>query len=220
MAHPTRQPTAAKSGEFAGSCATTAFEPAGDNLGERLARLEAENRTLRQELDRMSVFRHLAYRDDLTGLYNRRHFTERLTQEWSRANRFNEPLTVLLLDVDKFKVINDGAGHAAGDHVLTFIARQMSRVCRKFDVACRLGGDEFAYILPSTNLEGARVVAERLLEAIATASDRPSLPEGLDISLSIGIADRLDASSAADLVKRADAAMYDRKRCSVPVAAA
>ncbi|MSP25375.1 MAG: GGDEF domain-containing protein [Myxococcales bacterium] len=191
-----------------------------DALRARLAHLESENRSLRQEIDRLAMFRRLAYRDDLTGLYNRRHFTERLTQEWSRASRFGEPLAVILIDVDKFKPINDAAGHEAGDHVLCFVARQMTLVCRSFDVPCRIGGDEFAYILPSSSTEGAEVLASRLIDALLSASERPSLPAGLDIQISVGIAERLDANSAADLVKRADAAMYTHKRSDKAICAA
>jgi len=174
--------------------------------------LEAAQRDLRQEVDRLTVFRQLAYKDDLTGLYNRRHFGERLAQEWSRSTRFDEPLTLLLLDLDGFKLINDLAGHATGDEVLRFVARHMAAECRRFDIPCRLGGDEFAYILPGTSAEGAHALVERLSVVLATAPDRPALPSQTAIGLSFGIAERHQASSSTAFVEKADAAMYEVKR--------
>jgi diguanylate cyclase (GGDEF)-like protein len=177
-----------------------------------IAELEATQRFLRREIDRLSIFRHLAFRDDLTGLYNRRHFEERLAQEWSRAVRFDVPLALVVIDLDGFKQVNDVAGHAAGDLVLAFVGRHMAEECRNFDIPCRLGGDEFAYVLPETCRVGARALADRLVVRVATASDRPVLPEGLTFGLSVGIATRDEAASASDLVARADAAMYVEKR--------
>ncbi|MBM4376635.1 MAG: GGDEF domain-containing protein [Deltaproteobacteria bacterium] len=174
--------------------------------------LEATCQALRQEVDRLSIFRHLAFRDDLTGLYNRRAFEARLVEEWSRAARFEADLTFVTIDLDGFKLVNDLAGHATGDLVLAFVARHMVAECRGFDVPCRLGGDEFAYLLPETNAAGAEALVRRVAERVATASDRPVLPEGVAFGLSFGVAERRGSSSPSDLVARADAAMYALKR--------
>ncbi len=154
------------------------------------------------------MYRHLAYRDDLTGLHNRRHFDERLIQEWSRSRRFNQPLSVVVIDLDDFKLVNDTKGHSMGDHVLSFVGKAMSRTCRDFDVPCRIGGDEFAFILPGTDLEGAEALMARVVETL----DSPLLRDGFKISFSYGIAERSDATSPYDLHDRADHAMYASKR--------
>lgn len=181
--------------------------------------LLAQNRALRQEIDRLSVYRQLAYRDDLTGLYNRRYFTERLAQEWSRACRYDAPLSLLLMDLDSFKQINDTAGHHGGDCVLVFVGRHMTAECRQYDIPCRIGGDELAYILPESDPEGARAIVERLGERLARAADRPVLPSGLQVRMSFGIAERSESKSPAELVSRADAAMYAHKRLRKSTAA-
>lgn len=183
-----------------------------DAVRAHIEALEASACDLRHEVDRLSIFRQLAYRDDLTTLYNRRHFDERLAQEWSRSNRFDEPLTLLLLDLDDFKMVNDLAGHAVGDESLRFVAHHLVAECRRFDVACRLGGDEFAVILPGTNTEGARALVERLSVVLLTSPDGPVLPSPLAIRVSSGIAERHEASSPQDFFEKADAAMYAIKR--------
>ncbi|MBM4374494.1 MAG: GGDEF domain-containing protein [Deltaproteobacteria bacterium] len=182
------------------------------DVGSYIAELEATQRLLRREIDRLSIFRHLAFRDDLTGLYNRRYFEERLAQEWSRATRFEVPLALVVIDLDGFKLVNDVAGHAAGDLVLAFVGRHMIEECRGFDIPCRLGGDEFAYLLPETDLVGARALAERLAARLDSATDRPALPAGVTFGLSFGAATRLEVVSPTQLVERADAEMYARKR--------
>lgn len=192
------------------SCESRARLPA--DVRARLEALESAESALRHEVDRLSIFQQLAYRDDLTGLYNRRHFDERLAQEWSRSNRFDEALTLLLIDLDGFKLVNDLAGHATGDEVLRFVAKHMLASCRRFDIACRLGGDEFAFILPGTTAVGARALIARISNELARATERPALPAGIGIGLSFGISERCEASSSSDLFERADAGMYVIKR--------
>lgn len=185
---------------------------AGADVRAYVEELEATCRFLRQEVDRLSIFRHLAFRDELTGLYNRRAFEARLVEEWSRALRFDAPLTLVVLDLDGFKAVNDTAGHAVGDEVLAFVGRHMVAECRGFDVPCRLGGDEFAYLLPETDAVGAEALVLRLASRVATGADRPALPDGIDFGISFGLAERHASTTAAELVARADAAMYARKR--------
>ncbi len=178
------------------------------NDEELIDLLQAENQALRQEIDRLSVYRHLAFRDDLTGLYNRRHFEERLGQEWSRSCRFDDALSIVVIDLDDFKAINDTMGHSMGDHVLSIVGKALRSNCREFDVPCRIGGDEFAFILPNTDAEGAQVVVDRVTEVLEASV----LPNGVKLSLSFGTAERVGAASPFDLRNRADLAMYANKR--------
>ena len=172
--------------------------------------LRRENKTLRQEITR---YQHLAYRDDVTGLANRRFFEERVAQELSRASRSGEALSILLIDMDDFKKINDAAGHATGDRVLAWVGSFLKHNARDFDVPCRIGGDEFAVILPCADRDGADAVVARLTLARATAADLPTLPSGLNVAFSIGVATYPDAGATLDqLMAAADEAMYADKR--------
>jgi len=151
-------------------------------------------------------------RDGLTGVFNRRYLEESLDYEFTRARRYGHPLSVLLLDLDHFKRINDTHGHLAGDEVLRQAARRIASAVRNVDVVGRYGGEEFLVILPETDCDGAHVVAERIRTLIAT---QPVVygETAIDISTSIGLA-TLEAHMAAytDLVERADTALYQAKR--------
>ena len=108
----------------------------------------------------------IADRDALTGLFSRRRFQEELEREVSRARRHGRPGALLLLDLDGFKQVNDTLGHAAGDELLTRIGEALRSILRDSDVLARIGGDEFALILPDTDVAAARVVGEKLIEAV------------------------------------------------------
>jgi len=191
-------------------------EPAADDVqaGRRVvARLRAENFALRQEIERLTIFRHLALRDELTGLHNRRSFEESLRREWSRTQRCLQPMAVLCIDLDEFKPINDSFGHAVGDGVLRWFAQQLVGACREVDVVCRMGGDEFAILLPSTDRDGARIMGQRLERLVEQATDAPRLPGGAAVRFSWGAASLDDgARSPTELLIRADEAMYRHKR--------
>jgi len=175
--------------------------------------LRAENARLHQKIDALSVYRRLAYRDELTGLYNRRLFSERLAQEWSCSARHATPLSLILIDLDNFKLINDRDGHKAGDQVLRHFARGMADVCRDIDVPCRIGGDEFAYVLPHTDTGGARTLMQRFSAAMLRAPSAPSSWGRAAVTWSWGIATAPGAArSAQDLFVHADRAMYADKR--------
>ncbi len=197
--------------DFDGSNIEALAEPA-EPQDELIDRMRREIEALRQEVDRLSLFRHLAYRDELTGLYNRRHFDERLVQEWSRASRCGTELALVIIDLDDFKEINDQAGHAVGDEVLAFFGDVLASSCREYDTPHRLGGDEFAYILPETDRRGAETLIGRVLDKLVFAPGRPQLPGGSTIRLSHGIAELHEARSSEELFALADAAMYARKR--------
>lgn len=171
---------------------------------------------LRAHLDALAQREHLrqlATTDTLTGIANRRHLLEVGTREFSRAKRYEHPLSVLMLDIDRFKAINDRWGHATGDRVIQELARLLQTVVRDLDVAGRLGGEEFVVILPETDLPGAQAIAERLRSAVEqseqvkTGSGKP-----LRFTASIGVAalDVADNSLEATL-ERADAALYQAK---------
>ena len=149
--------------------------------------------------------------DALTGLPNRRSLMETFGSECERARRYGQPLSVLFIDIDKFKPINDEYGHAAGDEALKLLARTMRSTMRTTDVVGRLAGDEFIALLPGSTREEAQIAAQRLREAIAQTT---LLHQGVSIKLqiSVGITEYEMNESAEDILERADHAMYEDKR--------
>jgi diguanylate cyclase (GGDEF)-like protein len=153
----------------------------------------------------------LATMDGLTLLFNRRHFDTLARVEWGRFQRYGRPLSLLVLDVDKFKSINDQFGHDAGDLVLKAIADDCGSMRRETDVVARFGGEEFVLLLPETNESAAVLVAERLRKKIEDHPDAFGL--GTQISVSIGVAGATLGMLSFDvLLKRADEALYEAKR--------
>lgn len=150
--------------------------------------------------------------DSLTGLYTRRHFDERAEEEFRRGVRFAQPLSVLMLDLDYFKRINDTWGHAKGDQALRIVARTLADQLRDIDIIGRYGGEEFAVLLPGTDASGAWEAAERLRMAVSqidlSAGDGAPIP----LTISIGVAAREGGDiSFPELLMRADAALYRAK---------
>ncbi len=158
-----------------------------------------------------SMLRDLAHHDPLTGASNRRYFFERANQEVARSKRSSTPLSVAELDIDFFKQINDQNGHAIGDEVLKSLCNASLDLLRETDIFARLGGEEFAVLLPDTNLEGARCLAERLRQAIADS--KLKLNSGiLSCTVSIGVAMLKPADTCIeDCLLRADSALYKAK---------
>lgn len=182
-----------------------------------IEQLQRENRLLREEIRRLAVYEELANSDALTGLFSRRYFEDRLHQELSRSSRSQSPLSVIVIDMDGFKNVNDTAGHLAGDAVLKWMGSFLKEHARHADIPCRIGGDEFALILPDTDRAGVQRLISRLDAALAQAEDLPSLPEGAEIAFSMGAATFPDeAPSADDLVACADTRMYTAKRARHP----
>jgi diguanylate cyclase (GGDEF)-like protein len=151
----------------------------------------------------------MASRDSLTGLFNRRHFNDILTQLFAEAARYGTELTCMMIDLDNFKRVNDSLGHQAGDQLLQLTARVIRDSIREADVAVRYGGDEFAVLLPQTSPEDARSSAERILADFGLQV-RKHMPQASIASLSIGLASRRhgEPSVAKDLVNLADEALY------------
>jgi len=155
----------------------------------------------------------LAETDPVTWLFNRRHFDRRLEAELNRSLRAEHLLALLMIDIDKFKAINDRFGHQTGDQVLRAVATGIKQAVRLYDVPTRYGGDEFAVILPEADTEAASRVARRTLERIASQALPPEMAaEGLTVSVSIGLATfPRPLADANSLVDAADAAMYRAK---------
>ncbi|HEX6548959.1 MAG TPA: diguanylate cyclase [Candidatus Dormibacteraeota bacterium] len=188
---------------------TMAAVPAPDHRpGYLLLMLEDIDLRKRQELE----LAHRAAHDPLTNLPNRRLFEDRLDQALKSAHRRRRPLALLLLDLDRFKPVNDEIGHHAGDLLLTQLAKRLTAVVRESDTVARLGGDEFAVLLAEDDEGGALTAADKLL---AAASATPFDIEGhaLHIGLSVGVAVYpTDGADAKTLVRAADQAMYRAKQ--------
>jgi diguanylate cyclase (GGDEF)-like protein/PAS domain S-box-containing protein len=153
----------------------------------------------------------LAITDPLTGLYNRRYFTEAANREFDRAQRYHDPLSIIMIDLDRFKQVNDTYGHLAGDRALISVANRCQQSLRDVDILARLGGEEFIVLLPQTTLEGAYLVAERLHDHIMTqAVDAGS--QKIFVSASMGIATLSEnCLDLQTLIDRADRALYVTK---------
>jgi len=170
--------------------------------------LRMKNKQLEELLDKVN---YMAITDALTGLYNRRRFQDVLTGEFERTKRYKTPFTLIMLDIDHFKKVNDDFGHNTGDSVLKKVAKLILRSVREIDTAARFGGEEFMIVLPNTDGTNARIVAERMREAIAshkfTDIDRP-------ITVSIGIAGMPDdrVTNEDQMIRCSDIALYRAKQ--------
>jgi diguanylate cyclase (GGDEF)-like protein len=153
-------------------------------------------------------FQERAAHDSMTGLYNRSHFFDAAAAEWDRYRKHRRPLTLLMLDIDSFKSINDRHGHLIGDEAIMKVAQALREEQRRTDVVARLGGDEFAVVLPETPLEDAMKVADRLRRTIFERTD-----DGEKfVTVSIGVSEARRSNGIIDMMKEADAALYEAKR--------
>ncbi len=182
-----------------------------EDLNTQVLRLSRENAALRREVAKLQVFRSMAYRDPLTGLWNRRYFEERLNEEQSRSQRAGagRRFSVLVVDINDFKTINDQHGHPVGDVLLKWAGQFLHTHLRTHDVACRTGGDEFAVLLPDVSAEDAARLVTRLREQLVVANRTREIPLGM----SLGTATWPDVgATTADLIAHADEEMYADKR--------
>ncbi|NCC23692.1 MAG: diguanylate cyclase [Deltaproteobacteria bacterium] len=172
---------------------------------ERRTEVEAK---LRESEDR---FKEMSRRDDLTGLYNSRHFHQQIKTELARSQRYGHSLSLVFLDIDNFKIFNDRYGHVQGDLVLETLGRTIQAHIRNPDSAFRYGGEEFVILLPETPCEKAVSLAERLRKSFAALEFRPMENTVVRITLSVGIAEHLPGEDEIAFVARADKAMYEAK---------
>lgn len=183
------------------------IEDQAGEINQFAQRLEGAYKELELTNARLKEY---SFKDDVTGLYNRRFFTIRLEEEASRFRRFNHPVSVVLLDLDGFKQINDELGHGAGDDTLRVMADLLHKYSRGINVICRWGGDEFAVLLVETAKAGGRLYAERLRQVLAAYP----FAHGRQITASFGIAALPEdvAPSAEEIIQAADEALYSAKR--------
>ena len=178
-----------------------------DDLTRQAQAMNKEVEGLRHQL--MEKQQVLAM-DPLTGVANRGGFDKRIEEELARSQRIGFPLSLMLVDIDKFKFVNDTFGHKAGDRVLQTIAKLMSGRLRDTDFIARYGGDEFVILLPGTAAEDARAVAQGFCDAVKRCGFH-SRGQSVDVTLSIGIAQLQEGDSSEALFERADVAMYEVK---------
>lgn len=176
-----------------------------------LGRLTDEVRALINSLEeKLSRLKRQAFSDTLTGLGNRRWLAEVVSSEIARSRREQKPLSVIVLDIDHFKRINDAFGHDTGDEVLVAIAETAKRVLRPYDLVARLGGEEFCAFLPGTNLKEAMQIAERLREAIAALQIETL--RGRHVTASFGVHEgNIAREHFKDMLRIADDYLYQAK---------
>lgn len=182
------------------------IEEQASEINSFAAKLDSAYRELEQTNSKLKEF---SFKDDLTGTYNRRFFSIRLEEELLRFRRYNHPLALVLLDIDKFKEINDQAGHGAGDDTLRETAQLLLKYSRGVTVITRYGGDEFAALLVETTKAGAMQYAERIREVV----EQNEFPFGGKVTVSIGVASLPeDVATGDDLIRAVDGALYAAKR--------
>lgn len=171
--------------------------------------LMARAQTLLAFKDHLDSFAEAAFTDALTSLSNRRKFEEQLQTEIARTQRYAHPFCLIMLDIDHFKAVNDTYGHSAGDEALRCIARILQENARSNDTVARIGGEEFALLLPETEIEKGRQVAERLRMAVS----QNTIPTVGRVTISLGLSEfPLCACSATALYEATDAALYEAKK--------
>ena len=170
-----------------------------------LAKVNSEYAQLNQKLE------ELANTDMLTGLANRRHFFDRFVEAWALAERKDQPLGCIMIDIDRFKSVNDTYGHAAGDAVLQKLAATCRRSLRRYDILGRIGGEEFCVVAPDTSAEDAAQLAERLRATIANTQFHAG-GTAILVTISLGVAGRSASHSGpGDLTIAADSVLYRAK---------
>jgi diguanylate cyclase (GGDEF)-like protein len=170
-----------------------------------LEELHQENQRLRSLVYRLET---LAYRDPLTGLRNRAYFSDRVVEEACLAGRGGYAFSLLFIDVNDLKSVNDTQGHDKGDLVLRRVAAFLERSIRQCDVCCRIGGDEFIVVLPGAGTRARECLVARLRRQLALEAEQAGLPVGLSMG---GASCPADGSSARALLAQADLAMYEDK---------
>jgi len=181
-----------------------------EELQLRLKRVLRERRLTQERSLILEQLKELAITDDLTKLFNTRHFYNQIDQEVNRYRRYRRPFSIMLIDVDHFKHFNDTYGHLEGDRILRRVARLITSCMRTMDTAYRYGGEEFTVLLPETTCDDALTVAERIKEAVS--GETLDYINDSKVTVSIGVTEYSDTDSVSNLVKRADHAMYIAKQ--------
>jgi diguanylate cyclase (GGDEF)-like protein len=193
----------------------TAMNLSNEMLVMELKQAKERAEKLAWELrDANKALRELSFRDNLTGLYNHRSFQEMMDKEVSRAQRYERPLSLVLVDIDNFKRVNDIYGHPVGDQVLRAIGSKLESTTRKSGAVARYGGDEFALIVPETDMNGATILAERCRLAIEQMTIQVG-NQTIRTTVSFGVSSYshgLPGMSKAWMLDAADKALYQSKR--------
>lgn len=176
---------------------------------EKVARISDRYQIMMRDLN--IALKEASTHDALTGIANRRLLTERLRDEAERAKRYERPLCVVMIDIDRFKIINDGYGHEVGDHVLLEVVRVMEAEVRELDLFGRWGGEEFLVLMPETTSDKAIPVMERLRQAVAALRVRVN-DDSLLVTVSMGMAELRADENYSSAINRADVALLRAKR--------
>jgi len=183
----------------------TLLERKKNELKEMVFQLDASTKEITRQNVELEL---LATTDPLTGCNNRRSFLQSFDSLWNSSQRYNQPLSAFMVDIDHFKSVNDNYGHGVGDEVLQQVGLTLREASREADIVCRFGGEEFAVLLPNTNLDDGRRVAEKIRQAIAALEF-----EQLSITASIGVSALCQSpDSPQDLLEQADKCLYFAKR--------
>ena len=178
----------------------------------RMNRISVENEQLKTELVNMVRSLDLASRiDGMTGLANRRDIMEKIDREATRSQRHQRPFTILLINIDDFKKVNDTHGYNTGDDVLVEIARVLKSCVRNEDICARWGGEEFLILLPETAVENSLPVANKILEAMSRTEFKANKP-GIHITVSIGVCEHIPAQTVQECIARVHQALLQAKR--------
>jgi len=155
----------------------------------------------------------MATTDSLSTLYNRRYFTQSSEQIFNLSKREQQALSIIMIDIDKFKSINDNYGHKIGDDVIVYFANKLKEIQRTSDISCRYGGEEFVLLLPNTSLENATIVAQKLRSTIELSTLKISSTQEIQFTISLGVAsvDFMNDTTIEPSLKKADEAMYRAK---------
>jgi diguanylate cyclase (GGDEF)-like protein len=167
-----------------------------------------------QKAETVTELQRAAATDSLTGAYNMVFFRKVLAEEAARANRYKTPLSLLIIDIDGFKRVNDTFGYGAGDKVLGWVSKSLHDVVRKCDFVCRYGGDKFAIVLPGTNVTGGMRVAEKTLQKVNSFEILQSLGYSGAVTVSIGVSEHVPPNPFKTVVSEAEAALRDCKSSS------
>ena len=169
-------------------------------------------RDISEQVDMERQLEALANTDPLTGVSNRRAFLSRAEQEFAAAQRYKVALSAVMIDIDRFKLLNDKFGHAEGDRILTTVAQQLCKTLRKADIFARWGGEEFICLLPHTDADVARRAGERLRQSVEAMGSTESGVKDLKVTVSVGVASLAASDAAIDtLINRADRGLYAAK---------